>query len=330
VTRVDEPDGADAAGGWRFEAVPGRPLDGPLDGPVWDGAALLVCRPDANEIVRIDPTTGAIELFRQSSVGTRGLAFGPDGRLYGAQARARRVVWFDSSGRTFYLEAMLEGHRHNDPQDLAVDRAGRIWFTDDWTETSTGGPVGWPALDHRSVLRLTQESETDDGIGTWALERTTHDTTGPRGIAFDPEETTLYVSDRGDGAGAPATLRGYPLEGTGLGSVRVLHTFGSAGASGDPRAGDVALGDTPGGLCVAADGRIIVAVADSSGRRPSAAAVFEPDGRLAAVHAIPAGTATNVTLGGAERRTLYVTTSEGRLWRVDPTDPTDPTQAGAQ
>src|SRR3990172_5865999 len=102
---------------------------------------------------------------------------------------------------------MLDGRRHNEPQDLGVDRAGQVWFSDDWTAESVVGPVGWPPLDHRSILRLSRISETDDRFGDWHLERMTVDTHRPHGLALAPDEHTLYVTDRGAGADPPATLR---------------------------------------------------------------------------------------------------------------------------
>ena len=298
---------------WVFEPVLASPLDGELDGPAWDGERLLICQPDRNEILRVDPSTGAIERFRHSTCGTRGLALGPDGRLYGAQARSRRVVWFEESGATYSLNAMLEGRRHNDPQDLVVDGAGHIWFSDDWTEASTGGPVGWPPLDHRSVLRLTRTAETDDRIGDWALERMTYDTVAPHGLGLDRARAMLYLTDRGD-VSTPPTLRAYSIEGDRLGPGRIVHDFAA-------EAGDRTIGDVPGGLCVDAGGRIIVAVGGGPGGGAGSVAVFEPIGRLAGSHPVPAGTPTNCALGGPDGRMLYVSTAEGAIFSAAVREP---------
>lgn len=294
---------------WQFEPVTEDPVGGVLDGPVWDGEGLLLCSVNSNEILRFDPTTRSAERVRHSTSATRGLAIGPDGRLFGAQGKSRRVVWYEAGGATFYLNAMLDGRRHGDPQDLIVDRLGRIWFSDGWTADSIGGPVGWPAPDHRSILRLTRVAETDDGIGDWRLERMTHDTLGPRGVALSPDHTTLYITDGGDGLAAPPTLRAYPLTDTGLGPASILHVFEADGDSGmvaEPGAG-------PHGLCVDADGRLLVAIGGSAGGTEPAIEVFESDGLPLGRHPIPAGAPTNCTFGGNDMETLFVTTMDGQL-----------------
>ena len=115
--------------------------------PAWRGR---------NEIHRWDAATGAASVVRSATNRTRGLALGGDGRLFGAQSRARRVMWLSADGAAFYLEAMLDGERHNDPQDLVVDAESRVWFTDRHTDSTIPGPVGYPPMAHNSVLRLTE------------------------------------------------------------------------------------------------------------------------------------------------------------------------------
>jgi gluconolactonase len=139
-------------------------------------------------------------LVRHPTVRIRGLAFDRDGRLFAAQSRARRVVWLSSDGGTYYLNAMLGDRRHNDPQDLVVDDAGRIWFTDRYTDDSIPGPVGYPPLEHQSVLRLTERDRpAGGGIGDWTVERMTFDTAAPGGIALSPDgNVVVAVARTGD------------------------------------------------------------------------------------------------------------------------------------
>ena len=293
----------------------GPGLDEALDGPAWDGGGLLFCVAGRNEIHRWDETTGTTSVVRSATNRTRGLALGGDGRLFGAQSRARRVMWLSADGGAFYLEAMLDGERHNDPQDLVVDADSRVWFTERHTDSTIPGPVGYPPLAHNSVLRLeeseprgTETSSTGtSGTGTsgtgaaggWRLERMTFDTTGPGGIALSPDERTLYVIDGLDAPAAAASLRSYAIDGDGLlGPGALLHSF--------------APGELAGGLCTDALGRIHVAVRAAAGAASGRIDLLGPSGGLLESHPLEASP-TNCCFGGEGSARLFVTTAEGVL-----------------
>ena len=282
---------------WTFDPLLTAPLPGELDAPTWDGSGLLFANVTKNEILRYDPRRKTVVTLRKNAVRTRGLAIAPDGRLYAAQTRSRRIVWYKDDGTAYYVESTIEGQRRNDPQHLAIDRQGRIWSTDLWTDDSIPGPVGYPPLGHCSVLRATRTVADGDRVGTWTLERMTHDTVAPRGIAFAPDESMLYVADGGD-ASTTATLRAYPVAANdALGDARVLRRY--------------AVGDSPAGLAVDAGGRILVA---TTGARPRIE-VVELDGRASAEHTAPA-MPTACAFGGAMLDVLFVTAASGELFGV--------------
>ena len=298
----------------------GPALDETLDGPAWDGGGLLFCVAGRNEIHRWDETTGATSMVRSATNRARGLALGPDGRLFGAQSRARRVMWLSADGGAFYLEAMLDGERHNDPQDLVVDAGSRVWFTDRHTDSTIPGPVGYPPLAHNSVLRLEESgprgTETPgtgtSGTGTaggWRLERMTFDTTGPGGIALSGDERALYVIDGLDAPAAAASLRSYAIEGAGpLGPGALLHSF--------------APGELAGGLCTDPLGRIHVAVRAAAGVGGGRIDLLGPSGGLLASHPFDASP-TNCCFGGEGSARLFVTTAEGVLLAATVDDHTE-------
>ena len=105
---------------WKFELVAG-PFKGATEGPVWDGKTLLFSVPAENRILRYDPLSGAVTDFRKYTNRTKGLAFAPDGLLYGCQSGSRRIVRFNPDGSTAPLAYSLDGHFHNHPHDLAID-----------------------------------------------------------------------------------------------------------------------------------------------------------------------------------------------------------------
>ncbi len=292
--------------GWTATPVTGSPFEGELDGPAWDGRALLFCNASRNEVLRYDVAKGAASVIRAQSVRTRGLAFAPDGRLYAAQTRARRIVWYRDDGASYYVESTIDGNRRNDPLHLVVDRAGRIWSTDRWTEESSGGPVGYPALPYRAVLRLDPAGPRDAAsTGAWTLRRMTEDTTSPHGIALSPDERTLYVSDDGDASTAPS-LRAYAVGADGsLGRATVLRRY--------------EMGDGPAGLAMEASGKVVVCVGAPGSAGGPRVEVVGTDGHVATMSPAFAGAPTACAFGGTDLATLFVTTAAGELLRMENT-----------
>jgi gluconolactonase len=169
------------------------------EGPVWspDGA-LLFSSPNTNSIYRLDPELGRVTLFRSKSgytgvdigryqqPGSNGLTFDPAGRLVVCQHGNRRVIRVNPHGDTSVIADSYQGRRLNSPNDVVCRSDGSVWFTDP--------PFGRPGmaddpdreLDLSGVFRVSSDGEIaliDD-----TLE-------GPNGIAFSPDERTLYVGD---------------------------------------------------------------------------------------------------------------------------------------
>ena len=109
---------------WDFELVAG-PLGGTTEGPVWNGEALLYTHIPGSRIMRYDPRTGDNTEFFTGTSNTNGLCFDAQGNLYGCQSGGRRIVRFEKDGSTISsLPRRLDGHQHNNPNDLAVDKQG--------------------------------------------------------------------------------------------------------------------------------------------------------------------------------------------------------------
>lgn len=288
---------------WEFQRV-GDSFGDVLDGPVWDGEGLLFCKVLKSEILRYDGRSGKVSTYRSYSLRTSALAFGPNGQLYGAQSGARRVVWYKDDGSTVYLNARLGGARHNHPHDLVVDRKGRIWFSDPYSNLRTRGPQIYPLLDHCSILRLDYESPPRE----WTVKRMTHDTVEPRGLALSPDERTLYVADNSASPDGPRQLKVYPVKDDGtLGQPIVLHTFGA-----DYRG----LHRGAAGMCVDSHGNILVTAGSKKSGPGPMVYVFAPSGQVLESHLVPADAPTNCVFGGADLSTLFVTTEDGNLLQV--------------
>ena len=128
-----------------------------------------------------------------------------------------------ADGSAMVPATQLEGRNHNNPCMLALDREGRIWFSDPHHPVAASGPHLFPLLEHQSVLRLECGPRPQSH---WHIERMTFDSAAPRGVALSPDGKTLYVAETDNRPGGTRELRAYSvLEDGTLGPYIVLHTF---------------------------------------------------------------------------------------------------------
>ena len=265
------------------------------EGEFTEGGALaadgsLIFSDIGDRLMRFDPESGKVSVFRSPSGRANGLIFDPNGRLVAAEGAnvggGRRVSVTEADGTVKTLADRYDGKRFNSPNDVAVDRRGRVYFSD---PRYVGGEPR--DLDFEAVFRV------DPGGKVARLETTARK---PNGLAVSPDGKTLYVSDSGP---ARQALLALDLDDDGdAARPRVLHDFGKA------RGID--------GLTVAADGRVVAAAGSGA---TAGAYVFRPDGTLVGVIPVP-GSPTNVEFAGPRRTTLYVTAGKG-LYRVETTIP---------
>lgn len=286
---------------WKFELLM-KPSAVPLtEGPVWDGEYLLFTHIRASRILRYDPKSGAITEWRSGTNRTNGLAFDAEGRLFGCCSGGRSIVRFDED-RVVTVADRVDGQKLNTPNDLAIDRQGRIWFTNPWNEGNIDA-IEKQELDNRSVLRADPQHD-----GRYTVKRVTFDTTQPNGILVSQDQTTLYVAESGHDLKIPRELRAYPIRDDGtLGTYRTLFTWG-ADARGWHRGID--------GMCLDREGNIIATAGwDTSGSGPMIY-VFSPNGRVLETHPVPANRPTNCCFGGADMTTLFLTTAPGHFFKA--------------
>jgi len=109
---------------WNFELID-PPYGGVSEGPAWDGSVLYFTHIQQSRIMKYDPRTGAVSVFRENTNCANGLNFDRHGRLYGCEGGAaidaRRMVRYEPSGGVTVLADSFEGKRFNIPNDLALD-----------------------------------------------------------------------------------------------------------------------------------------------------------------------------------------------------------------
>ncbi len=195
------------------------------EGPVWfgDGRYLLWSDIPNNRILRWDEETGTVSAFRKPSNNANGNTRDRQGRLVTCEHDSRRVTRTEHDGAITVLADSYNGRKLNSPNDVVVARDGSIWFTDPvfgilgYYEGHKAEPENKPA-----VYRL-------DGK-TGQLAVIADDIPGPNGLAFSPDEKTLYVV--ASRAMPNRTILAYDVtaNGTRLGNGKVLIDAGPGGS----------------------------------------------------------------------------------------------------
>jgi gluconolactonase len=158
------------------------------EGPVWfgDQRALLWSDIPNNRILRWDEETGATSVFRKPSNNANGNTRDRQGRLVTCEHDSRRVTRTEYDGSITVLADGFKGKQFNSPNDVVVASDGAIWFTD-----PPFGILGYYE-GHKAESEMIAAVWRIDGQ-TGALSMVANDVPGPNGLAFSPDEKTLYV-----------------------------------------------------------------------------------------------------------------------------------------
>jgi gluconolactonase len=278
------------------------------EGPAWHPKLGLLTSGDG-DIVRRD-LDGTVSVYRKG-VGSNGLTFDRRGRLVICEATNRRVTRVEEDGRLTVLADRYDGHRFNQPNDLALDSRGRIYFSD----PCYGDRRGMEMVDAggrqvEGVYRIDPDGRVNRVI--------THEVDRPNGLAVTPDDRTLYVADNNnDTVGGARKLWRFALRTDGAvdpASRTLLHDWGATRG--------------PDGVKLDAAGRLFVAAGLNrpnppyeTQEKPTAGVyIFSPSGALLRVIPIPRDECTNCAFGGADLKTLFITAG-GTLWSVRLSEP---------
>lgn len=271
------------------------------EGPVWrpKQADVLFSDVPANTIYRWTDSTGLTIFLRPAGLagpnppgrelGSNGLTLDAQGALVMADHGNRQVARLDETNFTkVSLATRYAGKRFNSPNDVAYRANGDLYFTDP--------PYGLFKLDadsakeqpHNGVYRVTPSGE---------VTLLTNELSFPNGLAFSPDERTLYVAN--SDAKRPVWMA-YDVQGDGsLANGRVLFdaiALVNAGKTGVP---DGLKVDRAGNLFATGPGGVLV---------------ISPAGTHLGTIVTGQPTA-NCAFGGPDGHTLYVTAND-RLLRV--------------
>jgi gluconolactonase len=261
-----------------------------VEGPIWDRAhnRLLFSDTQTNTAWQWSADGGVKEFLKPSGYtgtapftgkepGSNGMTINRAGELLLCQHGDRRVAKL-VDGKFVTVADKYEGKRFNSPNDLVVKSNGDIYFTDP--------PYGLPMiekdpgkeLDFQGVFRVTPKGE---------VTLLTKEMTRPNGLAFSPDEKTLYVANSDP---EMSVWMAFPVKADGtLGQGKVF--FDSTKAAKEKQPG------LPDGMKVSRDGTIWAT-------GPGGVYIFTPEAKLLGM--LATGVPTANCNWGDDGSTLYI------------------------
>jgi gluconolactonase len=274
------------------------------EGPVWvnkDGGYLLCSDIPKNIVVKWQEGKGKSVFLKPSGYtgtndklkepGSNGLLLDPEGRLVLMEHGDRRVARLEKDGKTkTTLADKYEGKRLNSPNDGAFKSNGDLYFTDPPYGLMVKDAPGFPGqeMDFCGIYRLSKDGK---------LTLLTKEMSKPNGIAFSPDEKTLYVANSDPDQ---AVWMAFPVKEDGtLGKGRVFADKTEWAKSGKYKG-------LPDGMKVDKDGNLFAT-------GPGGVLVFTPEGKH--LGTLATGVPTANCGWGDDGSVLYVT-ADKNLCRI--------------
>jgi len=255
-----------------------------IEGPAVDasGNLFVVNFGRSGTIGKLAAGASQSQLFTSLPPGSigNGIRFDREGRMYVADYK-QHTIWVVERGETT-PKIYFHSDRFNQPNDLAVAADGTLYASDPRFASPAGGQI-W---------RITRDA---DGKGRGEVMSSPRRLGVTNGLDLSPDGATLYVSESNS-----RQVWAYRLDGNKLLDPRLVRSFADFEVD---------------GLRTDVDGRIYLARL-SAGK----IAIIGADGSLQREVAVNGKQPTNLTFGGTDGKTVFVTQKEGRFieaFRVD-------------
>ena len=245
------------------------------EGPTCDARGNLFFTDQPNDRIWEWSVTGKLSLFLEPAGRANGMYFDAQGNLL-VCAEARNELWRIAPDKTVtVLATNFSGRRFNEPNDVWVAPSGASYFTDPFYRRAWGDAT---------AVRVAGENVFFLAAYRKELRAVATDLKKPNGITGTPDGKTLFVAD----IRANQTWRYDILPDGGLTNKSLFCAKGSDGMT----------IDAAGNLYLCATGAT------------NGVSVFDPAGNLIDHIAVPEQWSANVSFGGADHQTLFITASE--------------------
>ncbi len=270
-----------------------------LEGPASDRSGNVYFSDLVNQRILKLGSDGMLSVYRDPSNIAVGLLIDPRGRLIaceggnfagsGVKLRGTPQVTRTTieTGTIEVLADSFGGKPLVGPNDVTIDGKGRLYVTD------MGGAAVYRIDGPGKVVRILAAPD----VGT------------PNGIQVSPDDRTLYLVESGQGPSDRREIRAFDLLPDGsVRNPRTLYDFFPG------RSADGISIDVDGNLYASAGINALRGTSETLATK-SGVYVISPAGQLLNFIPIPEGLITNNTFGGADMKTLYVT-SGPTLYKV--------------
>lgn len=258
------------------------------EGPCCDRAGnVFFTNTEASKILKWDGKE--LTVFRHDQNAANGLLIDRQGRLVACEGKSGRVTRTElQSGKISVLCDQFNSHPLGGPNDLCFDKQGRIYFTSRLENVDpTQGNVN-------SVYRIDPDGKVDRILFSPRIHM-------PNGIVTSPDDSRLYLVESDGRKDRNRCIRSFELKADGtVGEDQTLINFYPG------RSGDGMAIDEQGNLYVAAGLHKTRNSSETLDTQPGIH-VISPAGKLLAFVKTPEDTITNCRFGGADLKTLYVT-----------------------
>jgi gluconolactonase len=266
---------APAAEDLRAPGATVRKLAGELsfaEGPTADAAGNVFFTDQPNDRILEWSVDGKLSTFLKPAGRSNGMYFAPDGSLV-ACADEKNELWsISKDGKATVILWEYEGKKLNGPNDVWIHPSGSLYFTDPYYQRAWWSHKT-PPQDGQHVYRLSADRKT--------LTRVTRDLEQPNGIVGTPDGKVLYVADIQAGR-----TYAFDIQPDGSLAGKRLHC---------------ALGSD--GMTLDEEGHLYL-----TGKGVH---VFDKAGKEVQVFDVPEDWTGNVSFGGADHETLFITASKG-------------------